>query len=141
VIYWEASAVVPLLAEEPASAAAFTLLASDREMVTWWGTEAESVSAVTRRERERDLEPRAAALALSRLDALAASWSEVVPSPEIRATARRLLRVHRLRAGEALQLAAAVAVAEGRPASLRIATRDLRLGEAAAREGFPVIEL
>lgn len=53
-------------------------------------------------------------------------------------TARRLLRVHALRAADALQLAAAIAASEADPASLKLVTLDERLAEAARREGFPV---
>jgi predicted nucleic acid-binding protein len=48
--------------------------------------------------------------------------------------------VHILRAADALQLAAAVVVAEGLPSSLDIVTLDERLAAAARREGFTVSE-
>jgi hypothetical protein len=46
--------------------------------------------------------------------------------------------VHPLRAADALQLAAAFAAAERRPASLAIVTLDERLANAARKEGFAV---
>ncbi len=49
------------------------------------------------------------------------------------------LRVHPLRAADALQLAAAFAAAERRPASLEIVTLDDRLANAAQKEGFAVL--
>jgi hypothetical protein len=69
---------------------------------------------------------------------LARSWAEVLPSDAIRSTAQRLLRVHPLRAGDALQLAAAIVAAEHDPASLEFVGLDERLNEAARREGFPI---
>jgi len=57
----------------------------------------------------------------------------------LRDAARRLLRVHDLRAADALQLAAALAAAEGRPMTLTLLCLDDRLGAAAEREGFPVL--
>jgi hypothetical protein len=48
-------------------------------------------------------------LALQRLQQLSAGWHEIDPSDEIRETAARFLRVHPLRAADALQLAAAFA--------------------------------
>jgi len=36
--FWDASAVAPLLAEQPLSVRARTLLAQDPEMVVWWST-------------------------------------------------------------------------------------------------------
>ena len=80
-------------------------------------------------------------LALQRLRQLAAGWHEVDPSDEIRETAARFLRVHPLRAADALQLAAAFAAAERRPASLEIVTLDDRLANAARKEGFAVFDL
>jgi hypothetical protein len=50
-----------------------------------------------------------------------------------------MLRVHDLRAADALQLAAGVAAAEGRPATLAFVCLDERLAAAAEREGFGVV--
>jgi len=80
-------------------------------------------------------------LALKRLRQLAAGWHEVDPSDAIREAATRFVRVHPLRAADALQLAAAFLAAERRPASLEIVTLDDRLGAAARKEGFAVIEI
>ena len=52
----------------------------------------------------------------------------------------RLLLVHDLRAGDALQLAAALTAAEGQPIAMGFVTLDDRLGRAALREGFPVVQ-
>ena len=46
--------------------------------------------------------------------------------------------MHGLRAGDALQLAAALAFANHQPGSLDFVCLDQRLAEAAAREGFAV---
>jgi len=110
-------------------------------MVVWWGSEVECVSALARRERDGALNPRAMKLALERLQRLAAAWHEIDPSDEVREAAIRLLRVHPLRAADALQLAAAFAAAERRPASLEIVTLDDRLADAARKEGFAVTDL
>ncbi len=107
-------------------------------MCVWWATEVECVSALARLEREKALTEAATTVALERLDLLADSWNEVQPVAAVRTAARRLLRVHALRAADALQLAAAVVAAEGQPASLRIVTLDERLAAAARREGFAV---
>jgi hypothetical protein len=65
----------------------------------------------------------------------------VEPTDEIRETARRLLRVHALRAADALQLAAAFVAAERRPPTMTFVTLDERLRTAAAREGFVLASL
>jgi hypothetical protein len=96
---------------------------------------------LVRLERDRALGPQAITLGLKRWRQLAASWHEVDPSDAIRETAARFLRVHPLRAADALQLAAAFLAAERRPASLEIVTLDDRLGTAARKEGFMVIDI
>ena len=80
-------------------------------------------------------------LALQRLQQLSAGWHEIDPSDEIRETAARFLRVHPLRAADALQLAAAFAAAERRPASLEMVTLDDRLANAARKEGFALLDV
>ena len=61
------------------------------------------------------------------------------PTERVRESARRFLRVHHLRAADALQLGAAFVAAEGVPSSLALVTLDSRLAEAALREGFEVV--
>jgi predicted nucleic acid-binding protein len=136
--FWDSSAVVPLLVGEEASDAVLAIAVEDPAMLVWWATEVECASAVARLERDEDLDSDGTAAAVARLDALAKSWNEVLPTENARRTARRLLRVHRLRAADALQLAAAVIAAEGQPDSLEIVTLDERVVEAARREGFSV---
>ena len=55
-----------------------------------------------------------------------------------RALAQRVLRVHPLRAADALQLAAALLWAGGQPHLRVLHTLDDRLAAAARREGFDV---
>ena len=65
---------------------------------------------------------------------------EVQPSERVRSTAQRALRVHALRAADALQLAAAIVAAGEDRASLVVVCLDQRLTLAARREGFQVIQ-
>jgi hypothetical protein len=51
----------------------------------------------------------------------------------------RLLRVHPLRAADALHLGAALVAAEDNPRTLPFVTLDDELALAAEREGFPVV--
>ena len=115
------------------------LYREDAEVVTWWGSAVECASAIARLERAEALSPAATTAAFRRLAALRRGWHEIEPSEELRETATRLLRVHTLRAGDALQLAAAVLAAEARPGSLQVACLDERLVTAARREGFAVV--
>jgi len=139
--FWDASAIVPLLVAEAATRRLQALAAEDPDMLVWWGSEIECVSALVRLERDAALNAQAMTLSLQRLRQLAAAWHEIDPSDAIREAATRFLRVHPLRAADALQLAAAFLAAERRPASLTILTLDDRLGAAARKEGFTVIDV
>jgi len=116
------------------------LAASDPDMLVWWGSAVECVSALARLERRAALDARATLLAFDRLKQLAAGWYEIEPSDIVRETAIRFLRVHPLRAADALQLAAAFVAAEQRPASLTVIALDDHLASAAQKEGFAVID-
>lgn len=137
--FWDSSALVPLLVTAPATSALLKLRRADPTMVVWWASEVECASAIPRLERENSRSSKATDEAFERLRALSRSWQEIQPMVEIREAAVRFLRVHPLRAADALQLAAAFAVAEHRPATLEFVSRDERLAEAAARKGFRVI--
>jgi predicted nucleic acid-binding protein len=139
--FWDSSAVVPLMVGEATTDAMRAIADEDPSMLVWWATPVECVSALARLERDGDLTGAAVAVAIERLDTLAEGWNEVQPVEAVRRAARRLLRVHRLHAADALQLAAAVVAAEGNAASLELVTLDDRLVEAARREGFVVREV
>jgi len=137
--FWDSSAVVPLLVVESSSPAVMREYELDPEVVAWWATEAECVSALARLEREGSLTAPSMGEGLRRLDSVARAWREVQPVTAVRTTAIRLLRVHPLRAADALQLGAAIVAAEDHPATLQFITLDERLAQAAEREGFAVI--
>jgi len=137
--FWDSSAIVPLLVDEPTSAAVMREYELDPGMLIWWATEAECVSALARLERDSLLDASSMIQALRRLAALAKAWQEIQPVAPLRHTAVRLLRVHPLRAGDALQLAAAIVAAEDHPETLPFVTLDERLSLAAQREGFDVV--
>lgn len=136
--FWDSSAIVQLIVAEASTDSMQAIAGEDPAMCVWWGTEIECVSVLARLEHEDALAQTAMIAALERLDLFAEAWNEVQPVAAVRGTARRLLRVHPLRAADALQLAAAVVAAEGVPASLDLVTLDERLAAAARREGFVV---
>lgn len=139
--FWDSSAIVPLCVEETATDRALALVNEDPEVAIWWATPVECASALARLEREAALTPADAADAFRRLELLARSWFEIEPHDELREVARRLLRVHPLRAADALQLAAAYLAAERRPPTLEVVTLDERLRHAALKEGFRVSDV
>ena len=138
--FWDSSVIVPLLVDQASSVAVGSEAERDPDLVVWWGTGVECVSAFTRLEREGKITTAELVSAIHNLPALAASWQEIQPTARVRQTAERLLRVHPLRAADALQLAAAVIAADGSPETLPFVTLDDRLARAAEREGFPVVE-
>jgi len=135
VIYWDASPVIALLVGEPA-ATRYRRFENER-IVTWWGTSLECISAIARRQREG---AGAAIVAESyrRLQAMRDGWQEVHASESLHRTAVRLLKTHPLRAGDALQLGAALVASNFEADSARFLTEDARLKQAAEREGFVV---
>lgn len=137
--FWDSSAIVPLVVEEPVTSAVVGLYRDDPLMLVWWGAETECVSALARLERQRAISPDSLTQALERLRALKSTWQEIQPVELLKETAIRLLRVHNLRAGDSLQLAAAILASEHRPSSIGFVCLDERLTLAAQREGFNVI--
>jgi uncharacterized protein len=138
--FWDSSALMPLLAKEGRSAEITELLEDDRELVVWWASRTECISAVRR--LERDGAPvQAVRRSLERLTVLAAHWAEIAPVETVRETAERLLAIHPLRAADAMQLAAALAWRRGRPGGARFVCLDGKLREAAEREGFSLLPL
>ncbi|MDH3735307.1 MAG: type II toxin-antitoxin system VapC family toxin [Gemmatimonadota bacterium] len=138
--FWDASAIVPLLVEEPRSEAVDHALGTDPEMIVWWGTPVECASGLARLERAGHMNPDAVETALDVLRRLERASYEIGPSTGLRDVAVGLLRVHDLRAADALQLAAALEWS-GRPASGEFMTFDRRLAQAARREGFQVTDV
>ncbi len=100
--FWDSSAIIPLLVAEKSTPDVIALAVGDREIVVWWATQTECVSAIARVERESSLDAAGTTLAIERLDRLVSAWQEVQPVERIRRTANRLLRTHGLRAGRRL---------------------------------------
>ena len=140
-IFWDTSALVPLLVDEPASGSLHALAKADPTLLVWWASSVECRSAIARREREGAFSGSDADAARAVLHELELSWVEIQPSEELRDRAHRLLLRHPLRAADALQLAAALTWARDRPHEHPVAILDERLGRAARAEGFRVVAL
>ena len=137
--FWDSSAILPLIVEEGTSDYATRFYEANPELVVWWGTSVECASALARLERDGALETRGLTQALQQLQALQSAWNEVQPLDTVRAAAQRLLRLHTLRAPDALQLGAALVVADHRPQSWEFVCLDTRLAAVAEREGFGIV--
>ena len=138
--FWDSSALVPLIAAEPARQPLLDRLEEDSQILAWWGTSVEIASALARLERESKLRAEEVSAGYAALRTLSEGWHEIVPTDAIRRMAERLLRVHPLRAADSLQLAAAIVASDHDPATLEFVCLDARLSAAASREGFAVLE-
>lgn len=137
--FWDSSAVIPLCLKESTSDTMHRMIDGDDDIVVWWATQVECVSALARRRREGVLPSDSEHQAKEILWALSSHWSEVQPSDQVRQRAERLLMVHPLRTGDALQLSAALLWAEEMPRGLEMVCLDQNLKEAAQKEGFTVL--
>lgn len=136
--FWDSSAVVPLLAQQPATTQSEQWLEQDGQLVVWMFSETEIRSALWRLFRERALDEDQT-LACERLsETLLRSAHIVHHVEEVKKHARRLLRVHPLRAADALQLGAALTWADSHNEAKFFHSFDVRLRDAARREGFSV---
>ncbi len=139
--FWGSSALLPLLVEEAASKKIKHLFEDAQGIAVWWGTEAECLSVLAQREREGSLTATEQAQAEDLLREVLACAIEVNPSAEIKQIMRRLLRIHALHTAEALQLAAAIALAGENISELTMVTLDERLRLCAQREGLKTLSL
>jgi predicted nucleic acid-binding protein len=137
--FWDASAVVPLLTVQASTKLSESIFSSDSHMSVWWGTPIECASGLNRLEREGKIDSKGRQTAKARLISFAAIWNQVQASEALRESAERLVYAYDLRAGDALQLAAAVAASGDRPATLEMVCFDRRLISAAQKLGFRVL--
>jgi hypothetical protein len=137
--YWDASAILPLLAKEEATDRRRGQLAEDPQIVTWWASPVECASALNRLLREGALSADAFERLLGDLQTLSSGWLEIQPTQKLRLRAMRLLRLHPLRAADAFQLAAALIGSAEEPSTLPFICGDPRLGDAAGKEGFQLL--
>lgn len=134
--FWDSSALVALAVPQTSTSVAERLIAVDPELVVWWGTQVECVSALARLAREGRLGEDHVSMAKRRIDAILDRSDTIEPSLGVRDRACRLLRAHPLCAADALQLAAALELRGDRSDAVEFVTFDSRLAVAARREDF-----
>lgn len=137
--FWDSSAIIPLCLKEQMSEQVRRLIKADEDIVVWWATKIECLSALARRRREGVLSSDAEMKARTILSTLTAEWSEVQPSELIRQRAERLLSIHPLRSADSFQLAAALIWAQESPQGFEMVCLDQNLREAAHKEGFAIL--
>ena len=137
--FWDSSAIIPLCLKEPMSETVMRLMKADEDIVVWWATKVECLSAAARRRREGVLSHQVERSVGEILSVLSAKWSEIQPTEPVRQRATRLLAMHPLKSADAFQLAAALIWAQERPLGLEVVCLDQNLREAALKEGFTLL--
>lgn len=137
--FWDASALLPLVIEEPGSDLTARWIEEDGDVVVWGLTRLEVASAIERAARAGRLSSAQRRGALARAQRIAADAHEVTELDAVRSRALALVARHPLRAADAAQLGAALLVADPDPTSLAMVVLDRRLAEAAEREGLHVL--
>lgn len=136
--FWDTSALIPLIVDEPSTPEAVRLLTDDRDVVVWMMTSVELLSTLGRLGRAApelaDLLP---GVRLDALD-LFRKWAAVTHVEGVRRRAERLVGVHPLTAADAMQLGAAMLASGDRPETLDFVTLDQQLARCAQLEGFRV---
>lgn len=136
--FWDASAIVALLAKQESTPKASELGRRFGNVVVWWGTTVEVRSAIAKRVRQKLMTKGDAEQSLRRFRALRTRWAEVEPLERIRSDAEEYPDRFGLRAGDALQLAAALAWCSNRPKNRPFVSFDNDLADAAQEVGFEV---
>jgi len=136
--FWDSSAIVPLILDEPKSSHAKELYARDPHMIVWTLSPLEVLSAILRRYRNNELDTQSSNLAHDRLSMLFEHVNVVRAIEQVKRRAERVLNLHPLRAADALQLAAALVSTYDDPQKRLFITFDDRLSLAAQKEGFQV---
>lgn len=137
--YWDASALVPVLFEKEGRNALSLIMEEDSIAVSWWGTPVEVFSAIWRRRRGNPWSEEEFAVIVEEFGILTDSLHLVDATPQLRERALRLLAMHPLKSGDALQLASALHWAEENPRGMHFVCIDKQLATAARAEGFTVL--
>ena len=137
--FWDTSALVPLVIDEPVTPQMRALLRRDRNVIVWMLTSVELLSTLGRLGRLStglaDLLP---GVRIEAMD-LFQRWASVTHVEGVRRRAERLVGVHPLSAADAMQLGAALMAAGDRPETMDVVTLDRNLTRAAQLEGFRVL--
>ena len=137
--FWDSSAIVQLYLEQGLQKFVRRLYVEDEDVVIWWATPVECVSAFIRHHREGGMSESDVNSVIRRFSAHSRRWDQILPVATLREEAERLLRRHVLRAADSLQLAAAWLAANQKPDSLEFVSLDQKLNRVAEKEGYRVV--
>lgn len=135
IVYFDTSAIVPLIVEESSSPVCVRLFNDATRVVSVRLMYPEASAALARAERLGRLTPAQHRAAVHDLDELVADFDHVEVTEQLAKTAGGLARKHRLRGYGAVHLAASVSAADD---NYVIATGDHDLAAAAHASGLSV---
>lgn len=138
--FWDTSALIPVFVFERETARVRSWFDEDPVIVVWTLTRVELRSAFARRRREDASSAALMQAAQQEVFRRWESWTEITGVETVRGHAERLVERYPLRAGDALQLGAALVAAGGDPGSLEFVSLDDRQVEAARSEGLRALE-
>lgn len=140
--FWDASAIVRTCVRGQVSSRAKELANKPATApVVWWCAAVEVRGALERLKSEERLNPSAYLACRRRLDDLLASWREIAPDDTVRELAYVQLERFRLRAADALHLAAALIWCKQNPRGRFFVCSDERLTVAAREAGFTTVRI
>jgi predicted nucleic acid-binding protein len=131
--------MVALIVDQAGTRRVRELRQADVEMVAWMLSDVEVRSALERLRREGVLTREQVQIDIQDAERIWRQCRTIDLVTAVKLRAKRLLAHHALRAADALQLGAALLVADDDPARLELVTLDDRLAAAARREGFRVL--
>ncbi|MCC5844532.1 MAG: type II toxin-antitoxin system VapC family toxin [Verrucomicrobia bacterium] len=134
--YWDSSALVTLFVEQAVSLKYRKIHARNPQVVTAWHAVPECASAFCRLRREGFLTETQLSEVLIRLQSQSAHWLILASGTRLEQVTLRVLRLHPLRAMDAIHLAAACLIRGETVSTMNFLSEDNRLLEAAAKEGF-----
>ena len=136
--FWDASALVPLCVNEAISPIVWRLWKGEREHVVWCETVVEISSALARLLREAAIDQANFLRAERILATVEKSWTIVEFDSRLIGLARNFPKMYGLKAGDCLQLAAALVWCKDFPKDKDFVSADARLSAAAESAGFTV---
>lgn len=136
--FWDTSALVSLVFEEPASAECRRAVREDPEIAVWMFAETEVLSAIHRARRGSRLAGEEIGTAERRLGQLLRRGRVLEDATLAKNESIDVIRRYALRTGDALQLAAARLWSDGSRKRRTFVVADVELADAARRDGFDV---
>ena len=137
--FWDASALIPLIVLEPQTEQCRNWYQEDPLVVCWAMTKLEILSALSRRARQGILSNEELIKSQHFLHKLSQHFHEVKDLYRVRFRAERLILIHPIKSADSQQLAAALVSTEEMPQGHRFLTFDIKLKEAARKEGFSIL--